>query len=895
MGGRGAASPGGSGVRVVAGPDGQPLPYNVTSFDDGLGGAIYPFLEQSGRAWHLVTRPAAEVLGTWGANTAAGANIGNASILTNANTGDANAGAGGVAGNETDEAGSGAVHPAHTFGQSQPTLRWVNGSQVSDLYVAGMDTEEFLAATGLELDMHKGGFVLSKRISRIMRPHFVSGFFKESDVAIGYMAQTPDEAKVWDGAGLISRRLLRKLAAQQAEGLMGAEKLPPAKREKLARELARAQRVEFTIMTPKGQDKGHALVADDLRDENGRPVDFLLPQDTKREVRLVQPWAAVGGQAGGGEGQSEMTNPDEMATFVGLSFVHGHNEMRLDIQSLINLHPFFREEQLLDWLRDEGDLFEQAVVTGQVAEVMGRIDPQASLPDLQGWPLREYLASGGQPMWFRSHVKSLFNQHLKRLNHSTLDKMRLPIPGGRHYVMPVGVGQRAGMGQADGQPLHVPRGHIQIDAGRGTAWVNDEDWLTLPDSPNLVPSSAEGGEGIAGILGGADNDDALWLHPFTDHDGERKVLAWRSPNQVGEYVVLKPTEQSHDLPWATAGGEAISYPAADSRVLPLRIDQTETDYLGLVDPETSGGLGEGEAYGVEVMEQAVSRAVANQGALGMYCNSLMLNKALYGRLPAYPPAPLEDIIDSAVKTGADLSQVVAWNYDSSREILESRIPIPYLLHKRLSVDWSDKENRPPSPRQSSVAPGNAHWLDRLEAGVQAHIADMKERRDGLAAQARPPEAMIQAALADPEMVALGAGLNQRFAAILNSKDKGQYQSVLERARLGVVDYLSYFPPAQRQRILLGALGSVYGGDEAGQGRTAVGSDIATWLDAFDEGSLPQQGWRPWLTGLSPARETMVALRQVGVLAEVIETKEGLVVWPAGLDAEGMGRLDEETT
>jgi hypothetical protein len=257
-------------------------------------------------------------------------------------------------------------------------------------------------------------------------------------------------------------------------------------------------------------------------------------------------------------------------------------------------------------------------------------------------------------------------------------------------------------------------------------------------------------------------------------------------------------------------------------VLPQRVDQTETAYLGLVDPETSGGLGEGEAYGVDVMERAVSRAVANQGALGMYCNSLMLNKALYGRLPANPPAPLEDIIDSAVKTGADLSQVVAWNYANSREILESRIPIPALLHKRLSVDWSDKENRPPSPRWSgvagsSVAGGNAHWLDRLEAGVQAHIAGMKERRDGLAAQARPPEAVIQAALADPEMVALGAGLNQRFAAILNSKDKGQYQSVLERARLGVVDYLSYFPPQQRQRILLGALGSVYGGDEGGSG------------------------------------------------------------------------------
>src|SRR5690606_27861220 len=120
------------------------------------------------------------------------------------------------------------------------------------------------------------------------------------------------------------------------------------------------------------------------------------------------------------------------------------------------------------------------------------------------------------------------NQHLRRLNDSTLAKMRLPIPGGRFYVMPAAVGRRAGL-----RGLAVPRGHIQLDGRAGTAWVNEEDWLALSDSPK--------GVGIAGILGGADNDDALWVHPFTDYDGERMVLAWRSPNQAGEYVVLRPT------------------------------------------------------------------------------------------------------------------------------------------------------------------------------------------------------------------------------------------------------------------------------------------------------------------------------------------------------------------
>ena len=81
------------------------------------------------------------------------------------------------------------------------------------------------------------------------------------------------------------------------------------------------------------------------------------------------------------------------------------------------------------------------------------------------------------------------NQHLKRLNETTLEKMRLPIPGGRYYVMPVGVGHAAGM-QHD-----VPRGQVRIDPDYATAWVNDEDWIAMQDSPTV--------KGIRDILGGA--------------------------------------------------------------------------------------------------------------------------------------------------------------------------------------------------------------------------------------------------------------------------------------------------------------------------------------------------------------------------------------------------------
>ncbi len=184
MGGRGAVSGStatsatdGSRLRsvqaVLPGPILADLPYNITSFDDDRGGATFPFLEQTQRAWRILTYSA-----------------------------------GSKQARQVDETAE--PHAAHTFGLNSPTLRWVNGGQVSDLYVDGMTTEQFLEETGLQLDMHKGGFVLSKRISRLMRPHFVSGFFAPKDVRVGYMAPSPAEAKVWDGAGLISRRMLKK-------------------------------------------------------------------------------------------------------------------------------------------------------------------------------------------------------------------------------------------------------------------------------------------------------------------------------------------------------------------------------------------------------------------------------------------------------------------------------------------------------------------------------------------------------------------------------------------------------------------------------------------------------------------------------------------------------------
>ena len=210
MGGRGAAKPGALLLALWPDlPDPAEWGYNVVTHNDP---AHYPFLDALTRPWTLITHP--------------------------------------VDGNVTP-------HPAHTFGRTEPTLRWINGEQINDVYVVDMDTDAFFAATGLDLSLHKGGFVLSKRLSRILRPYRASGFY--DDVTIAYMEQDEDAAKVWDGAGLISRAMLERIEVDA--------NLSPEKQAQLRAELKHTRRVEFTVMTAAGQDKGHAIVAEDLFDE----------------------------------------------------------------------------------------------------------------------------------------------------------------------------------------------------------------------------------------------------------------------------------------------------------------------------------------------------------------------------------------------------------------------------------------------------------------------------------------------------------------------------------------------------------------------------------------------------------------------------------------------------
>jgi hypothetical protein len=735
-------------------------------FDDNLGGLAYPFLPDAWR-WQIVSRPL---------------------------------------GDATD-----ALHQAFSvdpptpasstsLSRSTPVLRWVKDDKVLDLSIPGMDTAEFLARTGLQLSMQKGVFVLSKRLSRVMRPFRYWGFFPADEVTIDYNEHLNPE--LWDGCGQVSRGFVQRLA----------DCLELDARHR--RELLHANRFEVTTLHAGGQDKGHVLVVDDLA------VDFMFPAGSaKTELSLV-----------------------DGRVFAGLQPIHSEDQMCLDIQSLINLHPFFRPEQLLAWAQMESELFLTGIRNGRLGQILNRLydaDSVSDLDSLADWHVGEYIASGGSLMWFAGMVKAVARQHLNRLG-SRASKLRCPAPGGRYYIFPAAVGDRA-----------VPAGHVELDPACATAWVNDEDWL----------------DHIVAVLGGCDGDDAVWVLPFRDGsdrsaDGNRpvrKVLLWRSPNQLGEYLVLKPTADGHTIQWDTPAGP-LSYPQMQSRLLPPRIDSVSYQYGSLAeasDPEQMC-----ESYSIAVTASTIRRAAANRGVLGGFCIVAMLCKAIYGRLPAQLPATLEDVIDGSVKTGLDLAPVKQWNQMAIARMVKHGQTSPNRAMPAVLLD------RLPAWLRPQAKPAERHWLDALASALEQHKAQYWADVEAMATEACPP---IEVFELGREWLPIGKELRQTYSRIMRqaaADSDAVDDAVFAAARSASETFLGQWPAEKQLYVLLGAAAYLYA--QGPQNGEPVRDGLLWQLGEPRAGE--EAGRLPGIANM-----TIQALRHVGLLGEPVWTSVGAVL------------------
>lgn len=252
----------------------------------------------------------------------------------------------------------------------------------------------------------------------------------------------------------------------------------------------------------------------------------------------------------------------------------------------------------------------------------------------------------------------------------------------------------------------------------------------------------------------------------------------------------------------------------------------------------------------------------------LLCNLLMLSKAVYGGLPKNPPAPLEDFIDSAVKTGADVSNGRDWCYGASRKIIQSGKPVPHLLVGRLSASRYDK---------AAVPVTTDHWLDKLTGIVKTHIDNFRAQRDRLVKQTMPPAKLFDHAFNADEREYLGAGiaLNKLYSTVrgkLLHRKQGHErltEADMTTIRRNLDAFLSRYDESEHGAILRGALVATYLSDEP--------SDTALWL----LGEKTEQGHAPGM-----AQRTLQSLRETGILDEIGATANGGVIrYPGAVTSE----------
>ncbi|MCK5921449.1 MAG: hypothetical protein KAG66_10950 [Methylococcales bacterium] len=141
-----------------------------------------------------------------------------------------------------------------------------------------------------------------------------------------------------------------------------------------------------------------------------------------------------------------------------------------------------------------------------------------------------------------------------------------------------------------------------------------------------------------------------------------------------------------------------------------------------------------------------------------------------------------------------------------------------------------------------------------------------KKRNSLMAQAMPPQTLFDSVAEDVEMMRLGRKLNQVFAGRLNQRPTNVGQTPMTNARRAAERFLSHFPPVQQRQILRGALVSVYGGK-------MPASDAVVWLG--EDKQMPEQY-------VSIAHRTIQALREIGILDDLVMTTEGIILYPSSL-------------
>lgn len=533
----------------------------------------------------------------------------------------------------------------------------------------------------------KGGGKTPKRLKSFHRPTLLNANFDLSECAIQYV-QADDYSKytygddfslseverLLDGGMVISDRLISK-AVKNIPNYTAEESSDPNEyfynprvRQELINSLLNAKAFNARFITPEGMLKGNAFVSSRLP----KGIDVIS-------------WV--------GNLKPEITYDN------GIRFLAepqgAKSRVHTDDQTLANFPMLFTKDDMELWLTQEYEKLFSSAVNDQALmnwknvyqrSWRDKVNPE----DEESQARMNYVGYRWRAMGMKVTDSPWLFETLTIGSAKPLEE-KIPIACAVYEQI-----ISESMSRMAGFDFPVELGYIRRLNELEVHVVNDQDWIDMYASH-----------------GGCDQDDFFKLFYRTmeggEYDGQKVVVAMRSPNGFGEYTILKYTEGDWYPSWILADGTEKTFLPVSGRGWPKRLTQVlvdgEVTYSGLPSDNKPSPKRTSEFYTREDVIFDL-QACMSSGSVGKFVNATMLWSSVFQKHRPVQVCSLEDAIDGYVQT----------NVVEDREAidLDADVMVQEVILSGLPVDRSmwDAVNRNFS---RYLKPGQ--WVEKYEGSI----------------------------------------------------------------------------------------------------------------------------------------------------------------------------------
>jgi hypothetical protein len=523
----------------------------------------------------------------------------------------------------------------------------------------------------------KGGGKAAKRMKSFHRPTLINAHYSNLNVQIvesdAYTRvdfqndvvsdlSTPEVIeRLLDGCFVISERLMAQgianLPFYEPNNVSDTDEYyyDPTIRNNLQNFLANSKVFNARIFSPIGLIKGNMIVSPHLPEG----VDVITSEaNIKREITYT----------GGYRLLAEPQGPK--------------SRVITDDQTVINFPKLFPKSDMEMWLKEEYEKMFQDAINGKLLQnwksVYTRLwRDSEDLEDKEVQARMNYVAY----RWVSSGLKLTDSPWMFEnlaISHAMPLKKRIPIPCSVYeQIIPESLARMAGY------EIEVEDDTIQRINEIGVHVVSDVDWIEMYESH-----------------GGHDADDFFKIFyrevEGGEMDGEKVIIAIRSPNGKGEYSVFKYVEGQWSPTWIKSDGEEVKFPIINGRDWPLRLSTAirfgKVKYTGLPSTHYPSQAHVSESYDHDQV-LADLQAAMNGGNVGRYVNGFMLYASVFPNHRAEQLCSLESAIDGCTQT-ADPADRAAIDEEAKllvRQVIESGRPIDRAFWQSRNFNNSLKE------------------------------------------------------------------------------------------------------------------------------------------------------------------------------------------------------------